>query len=323
MDTVPTLTDIYEAAKRIEPYIPKTPVFRSDALDRETGAELLFKMECLMPQVGSFKARGAMNALLQLTPEERERGVLTQSSGNHAQAIAWAAGKLGIKSSIVMPSNANPVKKRNVREFGGEILECEPGDCARNQLMEETRKATNAVIVHPFNDYRVIAGQGTAAFELYQEIGPVHPLDAIVVPVGGGGLLSGTAIASGRSRGTRIIAGEPAGAADTYRSVQAGSIQPNETVNTIADGLITTVGEKTFPIILKHVDRIVVVTDTEIAEAMRQLWERLRSVVEPSGAVSFAAVLKDLHRFRGKKVGVILSGGNANLDQIPFTAAGR
>ncbi|TSD00070.1 MAG: Pyridoxal-5'-phosphate-dependent protein beta subunit [Candidatus Peregrinibacteria bacterium Greene1014_49] len=316
MDRIPTKQDIIDAHERIAEHIPRTPVMRSEALDRAADAGVHCKMECLMPDVGSFKIRGVMNALLSLSPQDRKRGVLTQSSGNHAQAFALVAKKMGIPATIVMPRNANAIKKRNVLEFGGRIVECEPGDGPREQMVLDVQRKTGAVTIHPFNDYRIIAGQATAAKELLED---VPDLDAIVVPVGGGGLLSGTALAAHYfSPQTKVIAGEPSGADDAYRSLYSGSIQGNPTVDTIADGLITKLGDKTFPIIQQHVDDIIRVDDEEISSAMRQLWERLRVTVEPSGAVAYAAVLKENSRFYRQNVGIILSGGNVDLDRIPF-----
>ena len=319
MDHIPTKQDIIDAHERISGYIPRTPVFSNEALGRlvSSSVSVHCKMECLMPDVGSFKIRGVMNALLSLTPEERKRGVLTQSSGNHAQAFALVAKRMGIQATIVMPKNANPIKKRNVLEFGGKIVECEPGDASREQMVRDVQSATGAVDIHPFNDYRIIAGHATAAKELLEN---VPHLDVIVAPVGGGGLLSGTLLATHYfSPKTKVIAGEPAGADDAYRSLQAGSIQPNTTVKTIADGLITTLGDKTFPIIQEYVDHIVRVEDSEIAAAMRELWERLRVTVEASGAVSFAALVKERSSYTTfMDIGVILSGGNVDLDRIPF-----
>lgn len=223
---------------------------------------------------------------------------------------------MGIPATIVMPKNANSTKKRNVLEFGGKVVECEPGDAPREQMVRDVQSATGAVDIHPFNDYRIIAGQATAAKELLEDVPDLH---AIVAPVGGGGLLSGTLLAAHYfSPRTKVIAGEPAGADDAYRALQAGSIQPNLTVNTIADGLITKLGDKTFPIIQQYVDHIIRVEDAEIAAAMRELWERLRVTVEPSGAVSYAALLKEKSNFYRQKIGVILSGGNVDLDRIPF-----
>ncbi len=318
MEHIPSRQDILAAAKRVSSRIRPTPVLQSDALDREAHAQLFWKAECLMPEVGCFKIRGALNALLQFTEQECARGVLTQSSGNHAQAIAAVSQKMGITATIVMPKSANPIKKRNVREFGAHIVECEPGDRARNEMMERVRQETGAVVVHPFNDYRIIAGQATAAKELVEQ---VPDLDYIVAPVGGGGLLSGTLLAAEYfSPHSKVVAGEPMGADDAYRSLKAGSIQGNEKVDTIADGLITKLGDKTFGIMNERMapEDIIRVEDHEIAAAMRHLWERLRVTVEPSGAVPFAAVLRQKERFYRKKIGVILSGGNVDLDHIAF-----
>lgn len=320
MDHVPTKQDIIEAHERIAKHIPRTPVFHTEALDRAVRAKVHCKMECLMPDVGSFKIRGVMNALLFLSPEERKRGVLTQSSGNHAQAFALVAKRMGITATVVMPKNANPTKKRNVLEFGARIVECELGDEPRERMVQEVQTETGAVVIHPFNDYRIIAGQATAAKELIED---VPDLNVIFAPVGGGGLLSGTLLAAHYfSPSTKVIAGEPAGADDAYRSLEAGSIQSNPTVKTIADGLITKLGDKTFPIIKEHIDHIVRVEDAEIAAAMRELWKRLRATVEPSGAVSYAAVLKEKEKLYRQKIGVILSGGNVDLDNIAFLRRG-
>lgn len=270
-----------------------------------------------MRDVGAFKSRGALNALMNLSERDRAKGVVTHSSGNHGQALAWAAKKFGTRAYIVMPSNAKEIKKRGIREFGGNIIECEPTQCSREDICEQVRRETGALLVHPFNDDAVIAGQATAAWELMRMV--PEQLDAIVVPVGGGGLISGTALAAHAfSPATEIIGAEPSGADDAYRSLQAGRIIKNETVNTIADGLRSNLGDKTFAIMRKHVDQILLVDDHEIAEAMRILGERLRAVVEPSGAVPYAAIRKYPDVFAGKRVGIILSGGNVDPDNIPF-----
>ncbi len=317
--SVPSAHDLEKAADRLSFFIPETPVLRSEAIDKASGASLFFKMENLMPDVGAFKARGAMNALLMLQPKERERGIVTHSSGNHAQAIAWAAksykqnvGGDSISTFIVMPSNANEMKKRGVREFGGTIIECEPSQSRREEKVVEIQEQTGASIIHPFNDYQVIAGQSTAVREL---INRIHALHDIVVPVGGGGLISGSALAAHYMvPGINVIGAEPEGANDAFRSMQTGVLQKNDTVNTIADGLLTSLGEKNFPIIQEFVDRIITVSDEEIIAAMRMMWERLRVIVEPSGAVPLAAILKQREVFKGKRVGVIVSGGNVDLE---------
>jgi len=251
-----------------------------------------------------------MNAALSLSEPDRTKGISTHSSGNHAQALARAAKILGVKSYIVMPRTAPDVKKKGVRAFGGEIFECEPTLEARETTLAEVVRKTGATEIHPFNNYDVIAGQATAAKELFEE---VRELNFIVTPVGGGGLLSGTALAAKYfSSQTTVIAGEPAGADDAFRSMKSGKIEPSQS-NSVADGLLTSLGDKTFPLIKQYVKEIITVTDKEIIEAMRLIWERLKIIVEPSCAVPFAAVLKDKSKFEGKRVGIILSGGNVDL----------
>ncbi len=322
--TTPTKEDIVLASDRLEKFLPRTPVLQSRDLSAAAKADLYFKMENLMPEVGCFKARGALNAMLKYQRQYNlsYARILTHSSGNHAQAVAWAAQKLGWSATIVMPKNANETKKRNVRQLGGQIIECEPGDAARYQMLECAKQdMRDAIVIPPFDDYDIIAGQATAAKELFEQ---VPNLDAVIAPVGGGGLLSGVAIAAYHfSPLTEVIGAEPAGADDAYRSMQSGRIEKNDTVNTIADGLVTTLGEKTFPIIKKHVDRIVVVDDEEIKVAMRMMWERLRAVVEPSGAVPFAAAMKENSPKQKRRIGIIVSGGNVDLDRIPFLQKGK
>jgi threonine dehydratase len=281
----------------------------SAGINAIAGSEIFFKCETLQ-NVGAFKARGAMNAALALTPEQRAKGLATHSSGNHAQALARAASILKTKSYIVMPSNAPEIKKKGVRGYGGEIFECEPNVQSRESTLAEVIAKTGATEIHPFNNYDVMAGQGTAAKELLED---VNDLDFVVAPVGGGGLLSGTALAvKFFSPKTVVIAGEPEGADDAYRSMKSGKIEASQS-NTIADGLLTSLGDKTFPVIRDLVKEIITVSDAEIAEAMRLVWERLKVIVEPSGAVPLAAVLKAKEKFRGKRVGIIFSGGNVDL----------
>ncbi len=307
-----TRETIQQAHERIKSYIHHTPVLTSESLDDIAGCRLFFKCENFQ-KVGAFKARGAMNAALSLTEEQRKKGLATHSSGNHAQALARAAKILGVKSYIVMPRTAPEIKKRGVRGYGGEIFECEPTLQARESTLEEVIKKTGATEIHPFNNYEVIAGQATAAKELIEAS---SPLDFIIAPVGGGGLLSGTALAAKYfSPKTIVIAGEPAGSDDAYRSLQSGKIEQAQS-NTIADGLLTSLGDKTFPIILENVKEIITVTDEEIIAAMRLIWERLKIIIEPSCAVPFAAVLKDKPKFLGKRVGIILSGGNVDLEKV-------
>jgi threonine dehydratase len=300
---------IEAAHKRIKVYINRTPVLTSEAIDNLVGGSIFFKCENLQ-KVGAFKARGAMNAVLTLSPEARAKGVATHSSGNHAQAIARSAKIMGIKSYIVMPHTAPEIKKQGVLSFGGEIFECEPTLESRETRLQEIVNNTGASVIHPFNNYEVITGQATAAKELFEDI---PSLDVIIPPVGGGGLLSGTALtAKYFSPSTLVYAGEPEGADDAYRSLKSGSIQPSQS-NSIADGLLTTLGDKTFPIVRDHVKEVITVSDPEITNAMRILWDHLKVIVEPSGAVPFAAILKAKEKFNGKRVGVIISGGNVDL----------
>ncbi len=307
-----TKESISEAHERIKPYIEQTPVLTSQSLNEIAGCELFFKCENFQ-KVGAFKSRGAMNAALSLTEEERKKGLATHSSGNHAQALARAAKILNTKSYIVMPRTAPEIKKRGVRGYGGEIFECEPTLQARESTLAEVIKKTGAVEIHPFNNYKVIEGQATCAKELFEQ---TDTLDIVLAPVGGGGLLSGTALAAKYfSPSTAVIAGEPAGSDDAYRSMQSGKIEPAQS-NTIADGLLTTLGDKTFPIIYKNVKEVITVTDEEIIVAMRLIWERLKIIIETSCAVPFAAVLKHKEKFKGKKVGIILSGGNVDLEKV-------
>jgi threonine dehydratase len=306
-----TRQNLEEARERIKPYVQRTPVLTSTSINQIAGCSIYFKCENFQ-KIGAFKARGAMNAALSLTDNERKSGFATHSSGNHAQAVARAAKILGVPAFIVMPNNAPEIKKRGVRAYGGEIFECEPTLESREQNLDSVVKKTGATIIHPFNDYRVMAGQGTSAMELLEEI---QHLDFIVTPVGGGGLLSGTALAAHYfSPATEVIAGEPQGADDTYRSLKSGKIEPSQS-NTIADGLLTSLGDKTFPIIQKYIKEVITVTDEEIIKAMRLVWERLKIIVEPSCAVPFAAVLTNQSKFKDKRVGIILSGGNVDLDR--------
>jgi threonine dehydratase len=305
-----TRATLEQAHDRIKPYIHRTPVMTSAGLDERAGCSLFFKCENFQ-KIGAFKARGAMNAILSLAPEQRSRGIATHSSGNHAQAVARAAKIVGVPAYIVMPKTAPEIKKRGVRGYGGQIFECEPTVESRESMLADVIKKTGATEVHPFNNYDVIAGQATAAKELIEDVR--EPLNVMLAPVGGGGLLSGTLLAvKFFSPGTEVIAGEPAGSDDAWRSLQSGKIETAQ-ANTIADGLLTSLGDKTFPIIRDHVTEIITVTDEEIVAAMRLIWERLKIIVEPSCAVPFAAVLKAKEKFSGKCVGIILSGGNVDL----------
>jgi len=312
---IPTLTQIRQAAERIRPYAHRTQVFTCASLDQQVCAQVFMKCENLQ-KVGAFKFRGACNAVFSLTNEEAARGVATHSSGNHAQALALAARMRGIPAYIVMPENAPAVKKAAVAGYGGQITFCEPTLEARETTTAQVVDKTGATVVHPYNDYRVIAGQGTAALELLEEI---PDLDVIIAPVGGGGLLSGTAIAAkGLSPDIRVIAAEPKMADDAYRSLQAGHIIPSENPQTIADGLLTSLGVKTFPIIQQYVEQIVTVSEKAILEAMKFIWERAKIVIEPSAAVPVALLWECKVDLSGLRVGVILSGGNVDLEKLPW-----
>ena len=307
----PTIQEIREAHERIRPFVHHTPVFTCSALDRMCEAELFFKCENFQ-KAGAFKIRGATNAVFSLGEEEASRGVATHSSGNHAAAVALAAHWRGIRAYVVMPENAPEIKQAAVAGYGAEITFCRATLQAREEGLAEVVDRTGAAFIHPYNDYRVIAGQGTAAAELCEEI---PNLDIVMAPVGGGGLLSGTAIAlAAMSPKTQVIAAEPERADDAYRSLQAGRIIPPEHPDTIADGLRTALGSLTFPIIQRYVKEIVTVGEEEIVAAMRHIWERMKIIVEPSSAVPLAALLSERMDLSGKRIGVILSGGNVEIE---------
>jgi threonine dehydratase len=307
---------LLETKQRISPYIHNTPVLTSHLLDELTASKLFFKCENFQ-KMGAFKMRGATNAIMQLTKAEQERGVVTHSSGNFAQALSLAAKNLDVTAYIVMPNNAPKVKKEAVLSYGGLVTNCESNIGAREQAAAQIVSEKGATFIHPSNDLNVILGNATAGMELLK----AHPdLDMIVTPVGGGGLIAGTALAA-YYFGTQclVIGGEPQAADDAFRSLQSGQIETNEAANTVADGLRTQLGDINFPIIQKHVDHIVRVEEEEITKAMKLLWERLKIVVEPSSAVAFAAVLKDKAYFKDKLVGIIISGGNVDLETIKFS----
>lgn len=311
----PTLHDICEAARRIKPYVHRTPVLTNESLNRSVGAQVLLKCENLQ-KVGAFKFRGACNAVFSLSDEEAACGVSTHSSGNHAQALALAARLRGIPAYIVMPNRAPAVKKAAVAGYGGKITFCEPTLEARESTLAEVVEKTGATVVHPYNDERVIAGQGTAALELLEDL---PDLDVILAPVGGGGLLSGTSIAATETKpGIRVIAGEPEMADDAYRSLQAGKIIPSVNPKTIADGLLTSLGILTFPIIQKRVEQIVTVSEQGIMDSMKFIWERAKIIIEPSAAVAVGVLWEKKINLSGLKVGVILSGGNIDLEKLPW-----
>ena len=309
-DRPPSKKEIVEASDRISKFIHVTPVLSSESINHLSGCSIYFKCENFQ-KIGAFKARGAINAALSLTPSQRKFGLATHSSGNHAQAIAYAASILGINAYIVMPENAPSIKIDAVKGYGAEIIFCKPTLEAREGGLEKVVHQTNAYFIHPYNNYSVIAGQATAALETFQSI---SDLDALFTPVGGGGLLSGSLLSRNYfSSKTRVFAGEPEGADDAFRSLQKGEIVPSINPKTIADGLLTSLGDKTFRIIRENIEEIIVVNDGQIIEAMRLLWERMKIIVEPSGAVPLAALLKEKDRFQGEKIGIILSGGNVDL----------
>lgn len=313
---IPVFRDIEEAAERIRGHVHRTPVMTAESLNRITGTSLFFKCENLQ-RAGAFKARGATNAVLCLDDARATKGVATHSSGNHAAALALAARERGIRAYVVMPENAPEIKRRAVEGYGAIIFTCKPTLAAREAGLAAVVAETGAAFIHPFNDPCVIAGQGTAALELLSD---VPDLDVVITPVGGGGLLSGTAIATrSLSPRSRVLGAEPSLADDARRSLTAGRIIPSTYPNTIADGLRTSLGELTFSILQRQVDVIITAEEDGIVHAMRLIWERMKIVVEPSAAVPLAAILADASRLSGKRIGVILSGGNVDLDHLPWS----
>ncbi|MBI2994505.1 MAG: pyridoxal-phosphate dependent enzyme [Gammaproteobacteria bacterium] len=313
---VPTIDDIRAAARRIAPYIHRTPVLTCRGIDELAGGNLVFKCENFQ-KVGAFKMRGASNVVAQLDPAVRQRGVATHSSGNHGAALALAARNFGIKSFVVMPENASEVKKRAVAAYGAEITYCGPSLESRDRVLSGVVARTGATVIHPYNDYRIIAGQGTAALELLEDF---DDLDVVMAPVGGGGLISGTAIAAkALLPRTQVIGVEPEEVDDALQSLRSGLIMPATDRRSIADGLLASLGNRTFSVIRGYVDDIVTVSESAIIQAMRLIWERMKIVVEPSAAVPLAALLTGKFDLRGRRAGVILSGGNVDLDALPWT----
>lgn len=309
------IEDVREAAARIAPYVHRTPMMHAASLDEMAGAELLFKCENFQ-KVGAFKARGAANAVFALDDAVAKRGVATHSSGNHGAALARAAALRGIPCHVVVPQGANPVKRAAIARYGAAIIDCEATMTGRETALAHVVQQTGACIVHPYADRYVMAGQGTLALEMFAD---APMLDVLVVPLGGGGLISGCAtVAKALSPGTRVIGVEPAGAADALASFRAGAVRAVSRPETIADGLRATVGEPNLHVIRSKVDDIVTVTDEEIIAAMRLAWERLKIVIEPSAAVGLAAVLGDTLVPNGARTGILLTGGNADLDAMPW-----
>ena len=312
---IPTLDDMRIAQARIAPHIHRTPVLTSRMLNELTGAELFFKCENLQ-KAGAFKARGASNAVFGLTDEQAARGVATHSSGNHGTCLSYAAGRRGIPCTVVMPRTAPQAKKDAVAGYGARVVECEPSTSSREAVFAEVVAQTGAEFVHPYNDWRVIAGQATCSAELIEQ---VQGLDAVVAPIGGGGMVSGTCLTlSNLAPGVRIYAAEPEQADDAYRSFKAGHIIADDAPETVADGLKVPLKDLTWHFVKNHVTDILTASEDEIVEAMKLIWKRMKIVMEPSSAVPLATILKNPETFAGKRVGIIITGGNVDLDRLPW-----
>ncbi len=312
---LPGLADIQAAAARVAPYVHRTPIMTSRALDRIAGCRAVFKCEHLQ-KTGAFKARGASNAVALLDDAAAARGVGTHSSGNHGAAVAMAAARRGVPAWVVMPSTAPAVKKAAVAGYGATIIECAPTLKARVATLDALVAKEGIATIHPSDDFAVIAGQGTLGLEIVEQ---VPDADVVLVPVGGGGLMSGVAAAvKGLRPQVEVIAVEPAGADDAYRSFRAKRRIPAENPRSVADGLLTTLGARTFPMMLRHVDDVITVDDGAIVQAMRLQWTRLKQVIEPSGSVAFAGLLSDRQRFAGRTAAVVICGGNVDLDRLPW-----
>lgn len=312
---IPTFDDVLEAHERIKPYIHRTPVLTSRFLNELTGAELFFKCENFQ-KAGAFKVRGACNAVFGLSAGKAAIGVATHSSGNHALSLSYAAGQRGIPVTVVMPHTAPQAKKDAVRGYGGKIVECEPSTTSREAVFAEVVAESGAEFVHPYNDPRVIAGQATCSLEFLEQ---VPGLDAVIAPIGGGGMISGTCLTlSNKAPGMKIYAAEPLNADDAARSLKAGHIIADDAPNTVADGLKVPLKELTWHFVSNYVSDIFTATEEEIIDAMKLTWKRMKIVIEPSCAVPLAAILKNPEVFRGKRVGVIITGGNVDLDALPW-----
>ena len=312
---MPELADIRSAYERIKPFIHKTPLLTSQLLNDHFNCELFFKCENFQ-KVGAFKFRGATNAVLSLSPEERKTGVVTHSSGNHAAALALAARMNRVKADIVMPENAPSVKKNAVAGYGASITFCKPTQQAREEATRKIMEESGATLIHPYDNFNVICGQGTAALELLDE---KNDLEVIIAPIGGGGLMSGTsACVKGISKNIRVFGAEPANADDAYRSFTTGILHPSVNPKTVADGLLTSLSELTFSIIRSNVDAIYTVKEESIIECMLLVWERMKIIIEPSSATVLAVVKENPALFKGKKTGLIISGGNVDFRNLPF-----
>jgi threonine dehydratase len=312
---IPTYEDVLAAHERVKPYIHRTPILTSRFLNELAGAELFFKCENLQ-KAGAFKVRGACNAVFGLSDEKARKGVATHSSGNHALSLSYAAGRRGIPCHVVMPRTAPQAKKDAVRGYGGVITECEPSTSSREEVFATVQAETGADFVHPYNDPRVIAGQGTCSKEIIEELGA---LDAVVAPIGGGGMISGTCLTlSNIAPQTKIYAAEPKDADDAYQSFRKGEIVAYDAPVTVADGLKVPLKELTWHFVKNHVTDVLLATEQEIIDAMRLIWGRMKIVMEPSSAVPLATILKNRDTFAGKRVGVIITGGNVDLDKLPW-----
>ena len=310
-----TKQNLIDCHNRIKPFIHNTPVLTSNQVNKMTGSEIYFKCDNFQ-KMGAFKMRGATNAILQLSDENKKNGVVTHSSGNFAQALSLAAKSIGVKAYIVMPSSATEIKKTAVKSYGGELIECEPNLDAREKAANDIAESTGATFLHPSNDIEVILGQGTACKELLEYN---DSIEHVLVPIGGGGLIAGSALAAKYfGKNCTVIGAEPFEVDDAYRSLKSGRIETNDSTNTIADGLKTQLGDKNFPIIKNEIKSIIRITEEEIIESMKIIWERLKIICEPSCSLPLAAVLKNKETFENKKVGIIISGGNVDLNNLPF-----
>jgi len=313
---IPTYDDMLEAHMRIQPFIRRTPVRSSDYLNELVGAEMFFKCENFQ-EPGAFKVRGATNAVFGLDDLQAAKGVATHSSGNHASCLSYAAMKRGIPCNVVMPKTAPQAKKDTVKRYGGVITECEPSTSSREKTFAKVQAETGGDFVHPYNDHRVIAGQGTCAKEFIEQ---TNGMDMVVAPIGGGGMISGTCLTlSTMAPETRIIAAEPEQADDAYRSFKAGYIIADDAPKTIADGLLVPLKDLTWHFVSNYVSEIYTASDAEIVGAMKLIWKHLRIVMEPSSAVPLATILKKPNAFKGKRIGLIITGGNVDLDRLPWT----
>lgn len=311
----PNLSDIKRAHTRISPYIYNTQIMTSSTIDEMIGGKVFFKCENFQ-KIGAFKMRGATNVIMSYRPEERKAGFATHSSGNHAQAVAKAAAEAGVNAYIVMPHNAPPVKIEAVKGYGAEVTFCEPTEADRAKVCKEIVEKTGAIQVHPYHDPRIIAGQATAAKEFIEEL---PDLDYMMTPVGGGGLAAGSALTLAYvSPTTKMLLAEPEAVNDTYKSFKSGKLQGVENPISVADGLLVSVGKLNFEIIKEYVQDVFCVSEEEIIQAMRLVWERMKIVIEPSSAVAVAALIKNKSKFEGKKTGIIITGGNVQLNNLPF-----